>query len=78
MIEEQTKHPYDSDHDTLIALYVEVKQLRTDILLNTNAQGVKIADHESRIRRLEYYGALLAGVVMVLQLFKDKIANLIK
>lgn len=44
---------FKNDHDALIALYLEVKNLRKDIQeLKDNAQKT-IDDHEKRIRLLE-------------------------
>ena len=70
---EEIKSEFKDDHDTLIALYVEFKQLRKDIKELNDNQSIKLSDHESRIRRLEYIGGLAIGAILVLEVLKDVI-----
>lgn len=57
-----------SDHDLLIVLYNEVKQLREAIdNMRSDIRG-NVADHETRIRRLESWGAMAIGGLFILEL----------
>ncbi len=57
-----------SDHDLLITLHSEVRGLRKDIKDLTDGSATKLDDHEGRIRRLEFWGALGIGGLYVLNL----------
>ena len=56
-----------SDHDLLITVHEQIKNVRQDIKeLKTGTEG-KLSDHESRIRRLELWGAIAIGFSYALQ-----------
>ncbi len=58
-----------NDHDLLVTLHEQVKQVRIDIQnLNENTSG-KILDHEIRLRRLELWGAIAIGGMYAIQFY---------
>lgn len=58
-----------NDHDLLVTLHEQVKQIRIDIQnLNDNTAG-KVLDHELRLRRLELWGAIAIGAGYALQFY---------
>lgn len=69
-----------TDHDLLITLHEQVKGLRDDIqgLGDNTKTGMdalkedlsdKIKDHETRVRRLELWGATAVGILYALQFY---------
>lgn len=80
------------DHDLLIRidenlknLAIEVKDLKENLsgrLSNLETKEtvspLTVADHETRIRRLEYWGAIALGVIGFLQVVAPYIANYLK
>ena len=58
-----------SDHDTLITLLSEVRQIRTDIADLKDGTTAKITDHEMRLRRIETWGAILLGISYAMQFY---------
>lgn len=58
-----------SDHDLLIALHEQVKQVRVDIADIKEGTTAKILDHEIRIRRLEQWGAIAIGALTAAQFY---------
>lgn len=81
------ENEHKSDHDLLIAVHENLKTAITNIGALTNkiedfnnsyAKKAEIdpliKDHESRLRRLEYIGAIAIGVLYVIQ-FLSSIAT---
>ncbi len=61
--------PEMNDHDLLITIHEQVKQLKLDIQgLNDNT-STRVLDHENRIRRLEIWGFTAIGVLLALQFY---------
>lgn len=58
-----------NDHDLLITLHSEVKGVRTDIKDLKDGTAKTIADHETRIRRVEWGMALVTGISIALQFY---------
>jgi hypothetical protein len=58
-----------NDHDILITLVAEVKGLREDIKEIKDGTTLKISDHETRLRRLEWFGAIAVGLSYALQFY---------
>jgi len=58
----------NNDHDLLIALHEQMKGIRSDIKEIKDNTKAEVADHESRIRRLERWGAMGLGALTILQL----------
>lgn len=58
-----------SDHDLLIAVHEQVKGIREDMSKLTVGTAAQIADHETRLRRLEYSLALVTGLSVALQFY---------
>lgn len=59
----------EQDHDLLVGLHVEVKQIRTDIKDLKDGTSNKILDHELRLRRLELWGAIALGLSYALNFY---------
>lgn len=57
-----------SDHDLLIQLGEQIKQVRIDIKDLGDGTAAKVNDHESRIRRLEMWGFMAIGALAFIQL----------
>lgn len=60
---------FSSDHDALVAMYVELRQLRRDIQDSNDTQKQKLIDHETRLRRIEYLGALAVGAMYAIEFY---------
>lgn len=60
---------YQSDHDLLIELRTEMRGLRDEVRKLNDGNAEKIADHETRLRRIERYVWLAIGGLAVLQFF---------
>lgn len=58
----------ETDHDILIELRGEVKALRSDVTSMKDNTKETLSDHESRIRRMELWGAMGLGGAYVLDL----------
>lgn len=58
-----------SDHDLLITMHEQIKGIKGDIKDLKDGTGTKLQDHESRLRRLELWGAILVGVSYALQFY---------
>jgi hypothetical protein len=56
-----------SDHDLLLVIHEQVKNLRADIKIMQDGTALNIKDHETRIRRLELWGAMIAGGLAVIE-----------
>lgn len=52
-----------SDHDLLIQLGEQIKQVRHDIKELSDGTATKVSDHESRIRRVEMWGFMAIGAL---------------
>lgn len=59
----------EQDHDLLVTVHEQVKQVRVDIKELKDGTSVKIGDHEARIRRLEWAYAVGFGVLVALQFY---------
>lgn len=57
-----------TDHDLLVQLHEQVKNINIAIQDLKDGNSAKILDHEIRIRRLEYFWALAVGGLAALQL----------
>jgi hypothetical protein len=57
-----------TDHDLLIQLGVQIKQVRVDIKDLADGTSLKVSDHESRIRRLEMWGFMAIGALAFIEL----------
>ncbi len=58
-----------SDHDLLITLNEQVKAIREDIRMMQIGTATQITDHEARLRRLEWAGAVAVGLSFALQFY---------
>jgi hypothetical protein len=56
----------NSDHDLLVTLHEQVKQIRTDIKDLKDGTSATIQDHETRLRFLEKYQARIVGALGVI------------
>lgn len=56
-----------SDHDLLIQLHEQIKQVRSDIKDLNDTTAAKVLDHELRLRRLELWGAMAIGGLTLIQ-----------
>ena len=57
-----------TDHDLLIQLGEQIKQVRIDIKDLGDGTATKVADHETRLRRLEMWGFMAIGALALIQL----------
>lgn len=58
-----------NDHDLLVTLHEQIKQVRVDIQdLKDNTAG-KVLDHELRLRRVELWGAIAIGAMYAIQFY---------
>jgi hypothetical protein len=60
---------YENDHDLLVALHEQIKQVRVDIKDLKDGTSDKLLDHELRMRRLELWGAIALGLSYALQFY---------
>lgn len=58
-----------NDHDLIITIHEQIKNVRQDIKDLKDGTGEKLADHEMRLRRLELWGAIAIGVGYALQFY---------
>lgn len=58
-----------SDHDLLVTMHEQIKNIKNDIKDLRDGTASTIADHEDRIRRLEVWGAIAIGISMSLQFY---------
>jgi hypothetical protein len=56
-----------TDHDLLIKLGEQIKQVRIDIKELSENTSAKVLDHELRLRRLELWGAMAIGGLSLIQ-----------
>jgi hypothetical protein len=56
-----------SDHDLLVQLHEQMKQVRLDIRDLNDSTSTKVLDHEMRLRRLELWGAMAIGALTLIQ-----------
>lgn len=61
--------PEMNDHDAIVTLIAEVRQLQVDIKDLKDATSVKVTDHETRLRRLELWGGLAMGALYALNFY---------
>lgn len=64
-----------SDHDLLIQLGEQIKQVRTDIKDLSDGTASKVSDHESRIRRIEMWGFMAIGALAFIELILGYLAT---
>lgn len=55
------------DHDLLVTVHEQVKQVRIDIKEIKDGTATKLLDHETRIRRLETWGFMAIGALCFVQ-----------
>lgn len=67
--------PEMNDHDALVTLIAEVRQLQQDIRDLKDGTSVKVSDHETRLRRLELWGGMAIGALFILQIIGERIAD---
>jgi hypothetical protein len=60
--------PTQIDHDLLVTLHEQVKQIRTDIKEIKEGTADKINDHEHRLRFLEKYQARVVGALAIINI----------
>lgn len=60
---------HQSDHDLLIRVDENVKNLITEIKDMKDGTSAQLLDHETRIRRLELWGAIALGLSYALQFY---------
>lgn len=75
MIEEQIENQIvdrrTTDHDLIVTMHEQLKQVRVDIKTLTDGTSTTILDHERRLRLLEAFksvmigGLILSNVIMV-------------
>lgn len=58
-----------NDHDLIITIHEQIKNVRLDIKELKDGTNEKLADHETRLRRLELWGAIAIGVMYALQFY---------
>ena len=58
-----------TDHDLLVTMHEQLKQVRSDIQELRDGFSAKLQDHEIRLRRLEMWGFILIGASYALQLY---------
>ena len=73
--ERREEHFSRSDRDMLVTLHAEMKGLRADVAEMKNGVQVKLADHEMRIRRVEWWGALAIGALTLAQFILPYVLN---
>lgn len=56
-----------NDHDLLVTMHEQIKGIKSDIRDLKDGTSAKLNDHETRIRRLENWGALAIGGAYVIQ-----------
>jgi hypothetical protein len=68
-VEKKTNVPEMNDHDLLITLHEQIKQVRQDIQNLNDNTSAKVLDHELRIRRLELWGAIAVGAMYAIEFY---------
>lgn len=58
-----------SDHDLLITMHEQIKGIKNDIKDLKDGTSFTLLDHETRLRRLELWGAILVGMSYALQFY---------
>ena len=58
-----------NDHDAIVTLISEVRQLQMDIKDLKDGTTVKVTDHELRLRRLELWGGIALGCSYALSFY---------
>lgn len=58
-----------NDHDLLVTLHEQIKNVRDDIRDLKDDTKAKVTDHEMRIRRLELWGAIAVGISYAMQFY---------
>lgn len=58
-----------TDHDLLITMHEQIKGIKADIRDLKDGTSAKLADHETRLRRLELWGAIAVGFGYALQFY---------
>lgn len=58
-----------NDHDLLVTMHEQIKGLKEDIKDLKDGTGERLNDHETRIRRLELWGAIAIGCSYALQFY---------
>lgn len=58
-----------NDHDLIITIHEQIKNVRLDIKDMKDGTSEKMADHETRIRRLELWGFVTIGFLYAVQFY---------
>ena len=58
-----------SDHDLIVAMHEQLKQVRIDIADLKDGTSNKIQDHEGRLRRIETWGWIAIGALYAIQAY---------
>ena len=64
-----------TDHDLLVTMHEQIKNLRKEVGEMKDGTSVKIADHEVRIRRLELWGGMAVGALYLFEAYLKYIAK---
>lgn len=62
-----------NDHDLIVAMHEQLKQVRIDIKDLKDGTSVTISDHETRLRRLELWGFVSIGALYAVQFWLNYI-----
>ena len=58
-----------NDHDLLITMHEQIKNIRADIKDLKDGTSLTLSDHEKRLRRLELWGAIAIGCMYAVQFY---------
>jgi hypothetical protein len=60
---------HTTDHDLLITLHEQVRNIGTDIKEIKDGTAITLSDHEKRLRTIERWGAILIGISYAIQFY---------
>lgn len=58
-----------NDHDLIITIHEQIKNVRSDIKDLKDGTEEKLADHEARLRRLELWCSIAIGFMYAIQFY---------
>lgn len=58
-----------NDHDLLVTMHEQIKGIKDDIKDLKDGTSSQLTDHETRLRRLELWGAIALGVSYALEFY---------
>lgn len=58
-----------NDHDLLVTMHEQIKGIKNDIKDLKDGHNEKLLDHETRLRRLELWGAIAIGFAYALEFY---------